>query len=155
MSETRWLDHDEARAWRALQFMQMRLETELTRQLATDSSLSLQDYVVLVALTDETDRRLRAFELADLIGWDKTRLSHHVKRMVDRGLVTKENCPSDRRGFFVVATDRGRREIEGAAPSHVSSVRRLFLDLVEPAELAVIADVAERVLAQLSKRNTG
>ena len=150
MSETKWLDTDEARAWRGLQFMQMRLESELSRQLAADSILSLQDYAVLVALTDRDDERLRAYELAAAIGWDKTRLSHHLKRMIDRDLVKKESCPADRRGFFIAVTDRGRREIEEAAPAHVDNVRSLFIDLLSRDELAVIARVTERVLANFS-----
>jgi DNA-binding MarR family transcriptional regulator len=150
MTETKWLDDDEARAWRSLQFMQMRLESELARQLAADSTLSLQDYAVLVALTDRDDGRLRAFELAATLGWDKTRLSHHVKRMIDRGLVKKESCPSDRRGFFIAVTDQGRREIEDAAPAHVDCVRSCFIDLVSREELAVITAVTERVLANFS-----
>lgn len=150
MTKTAWLNDDEARAWRGLQFMQMRLEAELSRQLAADSSLSLQDYGVLVALTDQRDGRLRAFELADRLGWDKTRLSHHLKRMVDRELIDKETCPSDRRGFFIVVTALGRQEIERAAPGHVNSVRRVFLDHVTPEELTVIADVTARVLRQPS-----
>jgi DNA-binding MarR family transcriptional regulator len=151
MSETNWLDEDEARAWRSLQFMQMRLESELSRQLAADSTLSLQDYAVLVALTDREDERLRAFELAGAIGWDKTRLSHHLKRMIDRGLVKKETCPSDRRGFFIAVTDQGRQAIKDAAPAHVDSVRSLFIDLVSRDELAVIAEVCGRVLANFAE----
>ena len=58
-----WLNEREERAWRALQFMQMRLEGELARQLAADSGLSYPDYVVLVALTDQPDGRMRLFEL--------------------------------------------------------------------------------------------
>ena len=132
--------------------MQMRLETELSRQLATDSSLSLQDYVVLVALTDRADQRLRAFELADLIGWDKTRLSHHLKRMIDRGLVAKETCPSDRRGFFIVVTDaRAPGEIEDAAPATSTPCVESSSIWSAPEELAVIADVTEtRALRQWS-----
>src|SRR5574338_281262 len=100
MTEVRWLDEHEERAWRALQFMQLRLEGELARQLAADSGLSYPDYVVLVALTDRPDGRLRLFELAAVLGWEKSRASHHVGRMVERGLVTKERCDEDRRGFY-------------------------------------------------------
>jgi DNA-binding MarR family transcriptional regulator len=145
----RWLDERESRAWRGLQFMHMQLDAALARDLAADSSLSIQDYAVLVALTDEPDASLRAFELADLLGWDKTRLSHHIKRMVARGLVSKQVCPSDRRGFDVAITDAGRRAIEAAAPGHVATVRRLFIDLLTDDELDVIERVSTRVLGAL------
>ena len=64
MDDVRWLDPAEERAWRALQFMQMRLEGALARQLVADSGLSYPDYLVLVALTDRPDGRMRLFELA-------------------------------------------------------------------------------------------
>ncbi len=147
MDEVRWLTEQEERAWRALQFMQMRLEGELARQLAAESGLSYPDYLVLVALTDRPGGRMRLFELASVLGWEKSRLSHHIARMADRGLVGKERCDSDRRGAFVVATRRGRKDIEAAAPGHVAAVRRLFIDKVTPRQLEAVAEVAETVLA--------
>lgn len=149
MHGVRWLDDREQRAWRALQLMEMRLTAELSRQLAADSGLSYQDYVVLVCLTDQPDGRMRAFELADDLSWEKSRLSHHIARMAERGLVSKERCGVDRRGAFVAVTDEGRRAIEAAAPGHVAEVRRLFLDHLTPAQLDSIGAAAEAVLAGL------
>ncbi len=147
MSETRWLNEREARAWRALQFMQMRIEGELARRLVSDSSLSYADYVVLVALTDRSDGRLRQFELSSELGWEKSRLSHHISRMTKRGLVDKHTCPTDRRGAFVVITDQGRVEIETAAPGHLAAVRELFIDHLDNDQLDAIADIAETILS--------
>jgi DNA-binding MarR family transcriptional regulator len=147
MEPVPWLTPQEQRAWRGLQFMQMRLEGALARQLATDSGLSYPDYQVLVALTDRVDGRLRLFELAEVLGWEKSRLSHHIARMERRGLVTKERCDSDGRGAFAVVTDQGRAEIEAAAPGHVAEVRRLFIDHLTPAQLDTLADITEAVLA--------
>lgn len=149
MANVRWLSEREERAWRTLQLMQLRLEGELARQLASDSGLSYPDYLVLAALTAHEDR-MRVFELATVLGWEKSRLSHHLGRMVDRDLVAKEPCPDDRRGAFIVVTPHGRREIEAAAPGHVEAVRRLFVDLLEPAQLDAIGDVAETVLEAMT-----
>ena len=146
MGDVKWLNDQEERAWRALQFMQMRLEAELARQLAAESGLSYPDYLVLVTLTDHPDG-LRLFELGATLAWEKSRLSHHVARMADRGLVKKEPCDDDRRGAFVAVTKKGRKEIESAAPCHVRSVRQLFVDRLTPDELHVIAIAAEKVLA--------
>jgi DNA-binding MarR family transcriptional regulator len=151
VEEVRWLSEREERAWRALQFMQMRLDGELARQLAEDSGLSYADYVVLVALTDRSDGRMRLFELARDLGWEKSRVSHHIARMAKRGLVTKERCGSDRRGAHVVVTTRGRREIEAAAPGHVQAVRRLFIDRLTPHQLDAFGAAAETVLAALDE----
>jgi len=147
MEDVRWLNEGQERAWRALQFMQMRLEGGLARQLAADSGLSYSDYVVLVALTDRPDGRMRLFELAAVLGWEKSRVSHHVARMADRGLVKKEKCDADRRGAYVVVTNRGGKELEAAAPGHVATVRRLFVDQLTPKQLAAVGEAAEAVLA--------
>ena len=149
MTEVAWLDEREERAWRALQFMQMRLEGALTRQLATDSGLSYPDYLVLVALTDRPEGQMRPFELGGVLGWEKSRLSHHVNRMAGRGLVTKKKCGDDGRGAFIAVTARGRREIQAAAAGHVAAVRRLFVDRLTPEQLDVVGDAAEAVLAGL------
>jgi DNA-binding MarR family transcriptional regulator len=147
MSHATWLTEQEERAWRGLQFMQMRLERELARQLSAESDLSYPDYAVLVALTDRDDGRLRLFELGETIQWEKSRLSHHVTRMERRGLVEKETCDSDRRGAFVVITDRGRAAIEAAAPGHVDAVRRLFVDRLSDDQLDALIVISDAILA--------
>ena len=151
MERVRWLSTQEERAWRSLQFMQMRLEGELARQLAADSGLSYPDYLVLVALTDRPDARMRLFELADALGWEKSRLSHQVRRMADRGLVRKEKCDSDRRGAYVALTPDGRSQIEAAAPGHVAAVRRLVIDRLTPSQLDALGKAADVVLAAIEE----
>jgi DNA-binding MarR family transcriptional regulator len=153
VDDVRWLNEKEERAWRSLQFMQMRLDGALARQLATDSGLSYPDYVVLVALTDRPDGRMRLFELAEVLGWEKSRLSHHIGRMANRRLVSKEKCDSDRRGAFVVVTKLGRRELSVAAPGHVAAVRRLCVDLLTPDQLDAIGEAADIVLAAFDARS--
>lgn len=129
--------------------MHMRLNAQLHRELAATSDLSGQDYAVLVALTDRPDGRMRLFELAHDLGWERSRVSHQATRMVSRGLVTKEKGCPDRRGSFVVITPQGRAAIEAAAPAHVEAVRRLFIDLVTPRQLDVIGVAAQTVLDAL------
>jgi DNA-binding MarR family transcriptional regulator len=146
---TNWLNDDEARAWRALQLMTLRLDGELARRLAADSGLSYQDYMVLVALTGAGDSQLRVHELAASVGWEKSRMSHQISRMASRGLVTKRKCRTDRRGLWVVVTPKGRREIEAAAPDHVADVRQLFIDHLSDHQLETLAEIAETVLEQL------
>jgi len=155
VSEVRWLDEREAQAWRSLQFMQLRLAGRLAADVAAASELSYAEYLVLVALSDRITGRARLFELAEALGWEKSRVSHQVTRMSGRGLVKKEPCGEDRRGAFVVATDAGWREMEAAAPHHVAMVRRLFIDPLTPDELETIASAAEKVLAALDDDRAG
>jgi DNA-binding MarR family transcriptional regulator len=149
MAQSRWLDEREDAAWRGLLGMHARLTAELARRLAAESSLSYPDYEVLVALTDQPEAQLRVFELAEQLGWEKSRLSHHITRMADRGLVRKVPCKDDRRGSFIAATARGRREIEAVAPGHVAAVRELFIARLSGAQLDALARIAGRVVDPL------
>jgi len=146
----KWLDEKEERAWRSFQVMQSRLTALLARDLSSHSGLSYQDYVVLVALTDQSEGQMRLFQLGNLLGWEKSRISHQVSRMAERGLVEKRKCGSDRRGSFVAVTPAGRTEIGAAAPSHLEAVRRLFIDRLTPAQLASVSEVAQLVLAAVA-----
>jgi DNA-binding MarR family transcriptional regulator len=143
------LDEREEHAWRALKTMQDRLTAALSRELAADSPMSYPDYEVLVSLTDEADGRLRPFEIGQLLGWEQSRLSHHIARMVSRGLVDKVPCEDDRRGSYVAVSAKGRRVLESAAAGHVAAVRRLFIEPLTVHQLDVIAEAAARVLASL------
>lgn len=149
MDEPRWLDEREARAWRAYTTMRMQVEARLARDLATRSGLSEADYAVLVNLSEAPEDRLRHFQLAEALQWDRSRLSHQLTRMVKRGLVAKESCPTDARGAFVVLTPVGSEAIEAAAPGHVAAVRRYFLDALDAEQLEALADIAETVLDHL------
>lgn len=149
MGETRWLDQDEQRAWRNLTLMQLQLVGLLSRELAATSGLSYQDYGVLAELSDRPDHQARLHELGRELGWEKSRVSHHVSRMERRGLVARVKCPTDQRGWFVALTDDGRAAIERAAPEHVTAVRRYFVDLLSPADLAAVDRIARTVLDHL------
>jgi DNA-binding MarR family transcriptional regulator len=148
MAETRWLDADESRTWRAYLRLQARLTAELNRQLQATSNLSLADYEVLVQLTESDEGRLRPFQLQARLDWEQSRLSHHLSRMQKRDLVRREDCDDDGRGAYVVVTDRGREAITAAAPDHVAAVRGLFFDALEPAEVATL----DRLLTRLGDR---
>src|SRR6266536_1362368 len=145
MTETRWLDDRQQRAWRGFRGMQAHLTAALNRQLLADSRLSLADFDVLVHLTDVPEGRLRVTELARALQLEQSRTSHHVSRMQKRGLVVREDCPEDRRGAFVVLTPAGRHAIELAAPRHVEAVRRLVFDHLTDDQVETLAAIAEQV----------
>ncbi|MGH3785031.1 MAG: MarR family winged helix-turn-helix transcriptional regulator [Pseudonocardiaceae bacterium] len=146
---TRWLDVGEQRAWRAYLRMHGQLVARLNRQLQIDSGLSLADYEVLVQLTEAPDGRLRPFEVQRGLQWEQSRLSHHLTRMQNRGLVSREGCTDDGRGAFVVLTDAGRRAIEAAAPGHVDTVRRLFFDGLTRNQITMLGQLSTQVLDRL------
>ncbi|MBU8807385.1 MarR family winged helix-turn-helix transcriptional regulator [Mycolicibacterium goodii] len=108
--------------------VQLRMTYEMNRQLQADSGLSLSDYDVLVALSDEDEEGMRVSDLAAQIGWERSRLSHQLRRMEQRGLTARRPSAEDGRTTIVVLTATGRRAIEDAAPGHVDLVRGLFFD---------------------------
>jgi DNA-binding MarR family transcriptional regulator len=151
MAEPRWLDEQEQRAWRGLLQMWTQLNTYLAREMAANSELSMSDFAVLVCLTDELGGRVRAFTLAESLGWEKSRLSHQLARMAARGLIERSDCSEDARGQIVSVTPAGRSAIETAAPPHVETVRRVFMDRLTPAQIKSLASVTEVVLAALEQ----
>jgi len=150
--EPRWLDGREQRAWRGYLAMQAQLQATLHRRLQADAGLSLADFDVLVALSDRAGEPVRAGELAGVLQWEKSRLSHHLARMERRGLVAREDCPDDARGAFVVLTDAGRRAQEAAAPAHVAAVRELVFDGLAPEQVDALISVSDEVRARIAGR---
>jgi DNA-binding MarR family transcriptional regulator len=148
-SEVRWLTAQEEHLWRGWLKLNTELASTLQRELQVDAGLSMPDFEVLVHLTDNTEGRVRVTDLAGLLHWERSRVSHHVKRMEGRGLVQRAECSEDGRGAFVVITPQGRAAIEEAAPGHVQAVRRLVFDALSTDDNAALTAVIDKLLARL------
>src|SRR6266571_273976 len=151
MAKARWLDERQQRVWQGYIHLNQDLIAVLEQQLTRDSGLSGADYRVLVPLSEAPDGLLRARDLGADIGWDRSRLSHHLSRMENRGLIIREECAEDARGLMVRLTKSGWRAIEEAAPGHVEAVRRYFFDLLSTDEIETLAAVFDRVLDNLRR----
>lgn len=143
--DTRWLDAQEMRIWRGFVEASGRIGAQLSDSLKSCSGLTMDDYEVLVHLSEAEPQRLRMTDLSHRLLHSQSRLTQRVDRLAKKGLVVREKCPDDRRGTFAVLTADGMRAIEAAAPHHVRDVRRLLIDLIDPEERAVMADVLERL----------
>jgi DNA-binding MarR family transcriptional regulator len=150
MTEVRWLDDEEQRAWRSLITMQDGLTEFLDRELRHRCGVSTPDYEVLAHLLESPEGRLRPFELGRLLRWEKSRLSQHLGRMQKRGLVSRDRCATDQRGAVVSITPRGRDLITAAAPQHVASVRDVFIDQLTKAELKSLIAIGDKVRKRLA-----
>src|SRR5918994_2057247 len=113
-----WLSASQEHLWRAWMRLNAELPATLQRQMQEAAGLSTSDYEVLVHLTDSPEGRVRVTDLASLLTWERSRVSHHVTRMERRRLVERAECPEDGRGAFIVITPQGRTAIEQAAPGH-------------------------------------
>lgn len=150
MVQPRWLDETEDRAWRGYRQMFLLLNAQVNRDMAHDSGLSEPDYDVLSTLSEAPNHRYRLKKLAERMLWSQSRLSHHVTRMQQRGLVTREECEDDARGATIVLTKAGRKAIEAAAPLHVESVRRHFFDHLTREQVEVLGDATHAIVRALT-----
>ncbi|MEV0228778.1 MarR family transcriptional regulator [Nonomuraea sp. NPDC050786] len=150
MRAPRWLSPAEQRAWRTHLALHKLLLHRLDRELQVHQ-LSLNDYEILVNLSESPDRRMRMSDLADATIQSRSRLSHQISRMEAKGLVTREDCRDDRRGTFAVLTDEGWDTIQRVAPDHVASVREHFVDLLSDEQLKALEAAYEPIVEHLKK----
>lgn len=148
---TRWLTPAEQRAWRTHLDASRMLMHQLERDLQP-FSLTINDYEILVNLSEADQQRLRMSDLAAVTLQSKSRLSHQITRMENAGLVRREHCDTDKRGLFAVLTEHGWTVMRDVAPHHVESVRRHFIDLLTPTELASLEASLAPVVDQLRAR---
>ncbi|SDY28415.1 transcriptional regulator, MarR family [Modestobacter sp. DSM 44400] len=127
--------------------LQERLDRELTRQTGISSAY----YEILVQLSEAPERRMRMSQLADRCLSSRSRLSHAVSRLEERGWVRREVCAEDGRGQLAVLTDQGFTALAAAAPVHVESVRTHLFDQLSAAQLGSLRDIGETLLRHLDE----
>ncbi|TYP86931.1 MarR family winged helix-turn-helix transcriptional regulator [Blastococcus xanthinilyticus] len=147
--EPRWLDVDEQKAWRAWLYSAQLLQDRLDRELTRRTGISHAYYEILVALSETPERMMRMSELADRCLSSRSRLSHAVSRLEERGWVRRQVCEEDGRGQLAVLTEEGFAALEGAAPIHVEGVRRELFDQLAPEQVAAMRDFGETLLRHL------
>ena len=147
--DPRWLDTEEQRAWRAYMNSWMLLADRLDRDLTRQTGISHAYYEILVQLSEAPDRALRMSQLADRSLSSRSRLSHAVSRLEERGWVRRQLCEDDGRGQLAVLTDEGFAALEAAAPIHVESVRVHLFDQLSPEQVAAMRDFGETLLRHL------
>ncbi|OJF83609.1 MarR family transcriptional regulator [Nocardia seriolae] len=144
-AEPRWLTPEQQRAWRAYMDGSQRLMADLNRQLQRDCDLSFADYRILVQLSEAPGRALRMSDLAVGVLSSRSRLTHQIRRMEAQRMVRRIACEDDGRGVLAQLTDEGLRRLRAAAPGHVAAVRRFFVDLLTPQQLAAVAAALDLV----------
>jgi DNA-binding MarR family transcriptional regulator len=130
--------------------VQLRMNYEINRQLQRDNGLSLADYHVLNALSNAPDHKMRMTDLAALIGWELSRLSHHLRRLGDRGLTKRIQSEDDGRATDAVLTNKGVKAIAEAAPGHVALVRKLFFEPLPDELVPSFTAALEHIQASLN-----
>ena len=150
--EPRWLDAEEQKAWRAWLYSSLLLQDRLDRELTRETGISHAYYEILVQLSEAPSRTLRMSQLAERSLSSRSRLSHAVSRLEERGWVRRQVCEEDGRGQLAVLTDEGFAALEAAAPVHVESVRQHLFDQLTQEQVAAMRDIGETLLRHLAPR---
>ena|SRR3712207_4717740 len=147
--EPRWLSADEQHAWRVWLYSSQLLQDLLDRELTHETGISHAYYEILVQLSETEGRMLRMSQLADRCLSSRSRLSHAVSRLEERGWVRRQVCAEDGRGQLAVLTDEGFAALEAAAPVHVEGVRTHLFDQLTPQQVENMRDLGEALLRHL------
>ncbi len=142
------LSDRELAAWRGLLATNASLIADLDAELEREHGLPLTSYEVLMYLADADGGRLRMGELADRLLLSRSGITRLVDRLERQGMIERERCESDGRGFNAVLTPAGRSKLDAARPAHLGGVRRHFLGHLEPGELDSLGAIWHRLLGQ-------
>ena len=153
MAETRWLDDEEQRTWRAFLWASLLLHESLDRQLQRDAAMPHAYYMILVMLSEAPDRSMTMTELARRVRSSPSRLSHAVARLEARGWVCRDKLPADARTTVAALTGAGFAALEEAAPGHVEEVRRVLFDQLTPDQVRRLHDISRAMLTRLDAAN--
>ena len=149
MEETVWLSDDELTAWVRLTAVLELLPAALDLQLGRDEGLTHFDYFTLAMLSETPGRALRVSALAARTNATLPRLSRVLSRLEAAGFVDRAPSEEDRRATDVTLTEAGWEKVSGAAPGHVSTVRRLVIDSLTPEQIAQLSTISTAMLKQL------
>jgi DNA-binding MarR family transcriptional regulator len=153
VTSPRWLDATEQRAWRNYVEATVMLFDELDRQLQRDAGMPHGYFEVLVRLSEADGRTMRMSELATATRSSRSRLSHAVARLEERGWIRRVECETDRRGQLAQLTEKGLAALRGAAPGHVETVRAYMIDRLSGEQIVQLGDIAETIVNGLTEHH--
>jgi len=145
-AQTRWLDEYEQVTWRTYLAATKAIGEAIDSQLQRDADIPLTYYEILVRLSEAADRMLRMSQLAERCLASRSRLSHAVTRLEERGWVERRPCADDGRGMLASLTTEGMAALADAAPGHVSAVREQIFDRLTPEQIKQLREIGEAIL---------
>jgi DNA-binding MarR family transcriptional regulator len=150
MAEPRWLDENEAAAWRAYLLMTHLLQRELDIQLQRDAGMPHTYYAILARLSDRAESSARVTDLAADLDYSQSRTSHALTKLEAVGWIERRQCGTDRRITYVDLTDAGRAVLTAAAPGHVECVREKFLDHLTAEQVSQLRAICDTVVENIA-----
>jgi DNA-binding MarR family transcriptional regulator len=118
---------------------------ELSAQLQREHGLTLNDYEVLLHLSQAEGERLRRVDLAERVVLTASGITRLLEGLEQSGYVRKETCASDARVSYAKLTDAGRAKLRVAGVTHLRGVEELFVGRYSGSELATLAELLSRL----------
>ena len=144
--DDRRLDDAEMATWLpAIRFVQL-LPQVLDRTLKAETGLNHAHYAILVTLAGNGSGAVTMTELAQIAGLSRSRLSHALDSLEERGWVARSSCSSDKRTLSATLTPEGRELLRSAAPVHVAQIRELVLDPLSDVEREQFGSILTKLL---------
>lgn len=144
------MNEEEMRIWHMWKGSFQTIFGRVIKDMSENTGLSEGDFGVLDRLDLLGEGSLRQQDLADSMGWDKSRLSHHLTRMEKRGLVKRRPLDTDR-GVQVIITPAGKSALDDARPVVSKAIRRHFFDQLTDQDIESISRLAEKTKSSSCK----
>lgn len=125
-------------AWRGLITIQARVVAQIERDLAAAGCIPLAWYDVLLPLSRAEGQKLRLHELAEHAVLSRSGLTRLVDRLESEGLLRRESCPEDRRGYHAVLTATGEEALRRAWPVYRSGIENYFARYLSSAQISML-----------------
>jgi DNA-binding MarR family transcriptional regulator len=154
MAEIRTLEPDEWELWDTWMRAQRLLARELDRSLQRDCDISKAEFSVLVTLWRAPGGEMRVGELSESLDWEKSRVSHLLTRMENRGFVNRAECGASGRRTGIELTAKGRSTAESAILRHAGNIRHYFFDTLTPQHAAAIRAWSEQMIDRIEPRDS-
>lgn len=142
---------EQLRVWRDYVETAEALKSLLGGRLQAESGVSSADYRVLLTLSEAQGRSMRSSVLAEQVGWKRSRLSHHLGRMENRGLIRRQRCPDDSRGAEILLTEDGATAFRQSSVPHLRAVRETFIDAFDAEQLSQMDALTTTLRAHLGR----
>lgn len=152
MSKPRWLNADEQDLWLNFREFLWGFPSAMDRQLSRDAGLSSGEYAVLAAVSEADESRTRSGDLAVVLKWDRSRVSHLLRRMEAKELISRCAASGDGRGQDITLTEHGWELIRATAPDHVTFVRESLFDSISLEEQEQLSTILGKIRAAVVER---
>jgi DNA-binding MarR family transcriptional regulator len=137
------LSESERSLWFAWKRAHEVIRTRVADEIRVATGLSDPDVAILIQV-DDADGLLRQSELVAKLGWDRTRLSHHLSRMEERGLVSRQKRGA---GVEVALTSAGHDMVRQVQPIHATAVRQHLIEPFTPEQVSNLREALARISA--------